>query len=94
VHEQAVPPFWFWVEQLHLLAGYVFCCSGVFVYQYIKFQEANKGGAILGASGNKVRAKDTNTAGGNSFQRSKMEVMEEMKRLQNELSDLDHRIKN
>lgn len=78
---------------MRLLAGYVFCCSGVFVYQYITFLEANKGGAILGASGNKVTAKDTKTDVGNSFQRSKMEVMEEMKRLQDELSDLDHRIK-
>ena len=85
---------------MHQLAGYVFCCSGVFVYQYIKYQEAklpaNRGAAAKGSAkaSNSPRALEAVPSKDSSclLQRSKADVLHEMKRLESELDDLDDRI--
>lgn len=67
-------------------AGYVFCCSGVFVYQWIKYQEGARG-SIQGkdkvdrevAEGVQGAARE---AAGDSFSRSRAEVLQEMERLE------------
>lgn len=83
-----------------LLAGYIFCCSGVFLYQYIKYQEANKltgkHGAVKGntrGSSSPRASEAISNSSSSLLQRSKADVIHEMQRLQDELTDLDHRIK-
>lgn len=76
-------------------AGYVFCCSGVFVYQYIKYHEARK--AVKGhpapstdlESGTKYVSNSTAPSTAVLFSRSKADVMSEMQRLQDELTNID-----
>ena len=64
----------------------MFCCSGVFVYQYIKYQEANKRAVTATA-----KAKDGEA--GSVLQRSKADVLQDMKRMTAELNELDQHIK-
>jgi hypothetical protein len=76
-------------------AGYIFCCAGVFVYQWIKYQETNKGtskaklkgqGSEAAAAAPLLAASSNASCGSrvSSFQRSKTDVLQEMQRLQEE----------
>lgn len=79
-------------------AGYVFCCSGVFIYQYLKYQEVKRGikghpapqSAAVEASGG---GSGGGVADGNSISlsRSKAAVLSEMRQIQHELTDLERR---
>jgi hypothetical protein len=79
--------------QLHdsgVAAGYVFCCSGVFVYQYIKYHEVRK--ATKGHPGSGLSNDIEAGKGGQphvALARSKAEIMSEMRKLQDELTDVD-----
>lgn len=66
------------------LTGYVFCCSGVGVYQWIKVKEMNAGTDKKGDNG-----KPDVESG-----RSKDSIRSEMRQLQDELNELDKRLKS
>eukprot|EP00892_Ulva_mutabilis_P001855 jgi/Ulvmu1/11670/UM008_0079.1 len=75
------------------LAGYVFCCSGVFIYQYLKFQEVKRGvkghpaPAIAAAEASRAESTPTKggAGGGNSMARSKAAMMNEMRQIEHAL---------
>lgn len=88
-----------------LHAGYVFCCSGVFIYQYLKFQEVKRAvkdhpGAPLSSDIESSRVAATSphkpSGGGGggssvSLAQSKAAVLKEMRQLEFELGDLERR---
>ena len=63
-------------------AGYLFCCSGVGIYNYLKIRELKPLTAVKG------NLRRTETENG----RSKDDVMSEMRNLQEELNALDKRL--
>ncbi|KAG1680763.1 hypothetical protein FOA52_008096 [Chlamydomonas sp. UWO 241] len=77
------------------LTGYIFCCSGVVIYNHLKLQalkakvagtktaDAEKGGASGAPGGSKPTAE---------HERSKEDILSEIRRLQGEMSALEDRV--
>lgn len=82
------------------LAGYAFCCSGVAIYNYMKLQVIRQKAALSTSKdaekegvGNAKAASagDASTNGSYSNFRSKEDILEEIKRLQNQMASLESR---
>jgi uncharacterized membrane protein len=66
------------------LAGYVFCCSGVVVYNHMKLQAIRA----------RVAAQSKDEENGNKKERSKEEILSEIRRLQGEMTALEDRVQS
>ena len=74
------------------LLGYVFCCSGVVVYNHMKLQ-AIKAKVASTSGKDEEKAKPTNgTAAEPHHERSKEDILSEIRRLQNEMTALEDRV--
>lgn len=75
------------VTTLNLL-GYAFCCTGVVVYQHMKLQAIR----AKVAAGNKDEEKGGGGGTTVHVERSKEDILSEIRRLQNEMSALEDRV--
>lgn len=79
------------VTALNLL-GYIFCCSGVVVYNHIKLQ-AIKQRVAQGSKGDEEKGRSTaNGKAEEHHERSKEDILSEIRRLQGEMSALEDRV--
>ncbi|GAX82426.1 hypothetical protein CEUSTIGMA_g9854.t1 [Chlamydomonas eustigma] len=79
------------VTALNLL-GYLFCCSGVVVYNHMKLQAIKAKVASQGGGKDEEKGKPSNGNTEKHVERSKEDILSEIRRLQSEMSSLEDRV--